>query len=80
VQTVRAICALSQKPDLAATKDGFLRLCQNFHNRKNSLFIGNPRGGWTAAVLSSVTSTCRRHNVDQQLYITSLLTNLSQIR
>ena len=29
-------------------------------NRKNSLFVGNPRGGRTAAILASLTSTCRR--------------------
>ncbi len=45
-------------------------------NRKNSLFVGNPRGGRTAATLSSLTSTCRRHDVDPQLYITQLLVNL----
>jgi transposase len=49
-------------------------------NRKNSLFVGNPRGGRTAAILSSLTSTCRRHDVDPQLYLTQLLTNLSQVR
>jgi hypothetical protein len=27
-------------------------------NRKNSLFVGNPRGGRTAAILASLTSTC----------------------
>ena len=32
-------------------------------NRKNSLFVGNPRGGRTAAILASLTSTCRRHDV-----------------
>jgi len=45
-------------------------------NRKNSLFVGNPRGGRTAAILSSLTSTCRRHDVDPQRYITQLLINL----
>ncbi|MGA2233797.1 MAG: IS66 family transposase [Tepidisphaeraceae bacterium] len=45
-------------------------------NRKNSLFVGNERGGATAAVLSSLTSTCRRHGVDPQRYLTQLLTNL----
>jgi transposase len=45
-------------------------------NRKNSLFVGNERGGATAAVLSSLTSTCRRHGVNPQLYLTQLLTNL----
>ena len=45
-------------------------------NRKNSLFVGNPRGGQTAAILSSLTSTCRRHDIDPQRYLTQLLTNL----
>ncbi len=42
-------------------------------NRKNSLFVGNPRGGRTAAILASLTSTCRRHDMDPQLYLTQLL-------
>ena len=45
-------------------------------NRKNSLFVGNERGGATAAILSSLTSTCRRHGIDPQRYLTQLLTNL----
>jgi transposase len=49
------------------------RICLN---RKNSLFVGNERGGQTAAILSSLTSTCRRHGVDPQRYLTQLLTNL----
>jgi len=38
--------------------------------------VGNERGGTTAAMLSSITSTCRRHGVDPQFYFTQLLTNL----
>jgi transposase len=49
-------------------------------NRKNSLFVGNPRGGRTGAILASLTSTCRRHDIDPQLYPPHLLTNLSQVR
>jgi transposase len=45
-------------------------------NRKNSLFVGNPRGGEIAAILSSLTSSCRRHGVDPQRYLTQLLVNL----
>jgi hypothetical protein len=45
-------------------------------NRKNSLFVGNERGGATAAILSSLTSTCRRHGIDPQRYLTQLLINL----
>jgi transposase len=49
------------------------RICLN---RKNSLFVGNERGGATSAILSSITSTCRRHGIDPQRYLTQLLTNL----
>ena len=45
-------------------------------NRKYLLFVGHPRGGRTAAILASLTSTCRRHTVDPQLYLTQLLLNL----
>lgn len=48
-------------------------------NRKNSLFVGNPRGGRTAAILSSLTSTCCRHDIDPQLYLTQLLVNLPML-
>lgn len=44
--------------------------------RKNYLFVGNERGGHTAAILSSLTSTCRRHGIDPQVYLTQLLANL----
>ena len=40
--------------------------------RKNSLFVGNARGGRTAAIVASLTSTCRRHDIDPQLYLTQL--------
>lgn len=44
--------------------------------RKNALFAGSPRGGESAAILSSLTSTCRRHEIDPQAYLTQLLANL----
>jgi len=45
-------------------------------NRKNSLFAGNPKAGRTAAILSSLCSTCARHRIDPQVYLTQLLVNL----
>jgi transposase len=44
--------------------------------RKNALFVASPRGGQTAAVISSLTSTCRRHEINPQRYLTQLLVNL----
>lgn len=41
-----------------------------------------PRGNRprTAAVLASLTSTCRWHEVDPQVYLTQLLVNLPSVR
>jgi transposase len=44
--------------------------------RKNALFVGTERGGHTAAVISSLTSTCQRHGINPQAYLTQVLTNL----
>src|ERR1019366_6552665 len=44
------------------------------------LFVGNARGGRTAAILASLTSTCRHHDIDPQLYLTQLLVNLPSVR
>ena len=49
-------------------------------NQRNSLFVGDARGGRTAAILASSTSTCRRHEVDPRLYRTQLLMNLPEVR
>jgi hypothetical protein len=49
-------------------------------NRKNSLFVGNERGGRTMAILSSMTSTCRRLGIDSQLYLTQLITNMPTLK
>jgi len=73
------------KPLTAFLSDGAIPLDNNVSERemkrvallrKNALFAGNERGGRTAAVLSSLTSTCRRHGIDPQFYFTQLLTNL----
>jgi transposase-like protein len=45
--------------------------------RKNALFAASFRGGTTTAILSSITSTCRRHGINPQVYFTQLLTNLN---
>jgi len=44
--------------------------------RKNALFVATPNGGKTAAILSDLTSTCRRRDVNPQAYLTQLPANL----
>jgi transposase len=77
---------LSQWEELTVfTRDGAVPIDNNVSeremkrvvlNRKNSLFVGNPRGGRTAAILASLTSSCRRHEMDPQLYFMQLLMHL----
>jgi transposase len=72
-------------PLTAFTQDPAIRLDNNLAEqqmkriamgRKAFLFVGNERGGATAAILSSLTSTCQRHNIDPERYLTQLLANL----
>ena len=44
--------------------------------RKNWLFVGSVEGGQTAAMLYSMTETCKRHGIDPWLYLREMLTVL----
>jgi transposase len=41
--------------------------------RKNSLFVGNARGGKTFAVLASLVNTCKLNGVDPEAWLTDVL-------
>jgi hypothetical protein len=67
------------------TEAGFLAIDNNVAERemkriaigrKNWLTVGSPRGGQTAAVLFSFTSTCQRLVVEPWAYLQDLLTRL----
>jgi hypothetical protein len=67
------------------TDAGFLAIDNNASDReiktiaigrKNWLSIGSPRGGQTAAVLFSFTSTCQRLGVEPWTYLQDVLTRL----
>jgi transposase len=67
------------------TEAGFLAIDNNVAERemkkiaigrKNWLSIGSPRGGQTAAVLFSITSTCQRLGVEPWAYLQDVLTRL----
>jgi len=45
--------------------------------RKNFLFVGSDKGGQTAAVLFSFTSTCQRHHLDPFAYLRDVLSRLA---
>jgi transposase len=44
--------------------------------RKNYLFAGSDAGGHTAAVLYTMTQTCRLHSIDPFVYLEDVLENL----
>jgi transposase len=67
------------------TEAGFLAIDNNVAERemkriaigrKNWLTVGSPRGGQTAAVLVSFTSTCQRLGVEPWSYLQDVLTHL----
>jgi len=41
--------------------------------RKNWLFVGSDNGGRTAAVLFSMTASCKRHGIDPYRYLADVL-------
>jgi transposase len=70
------------------TEAGFLTIDNNVAERemkriaigrKNWLTVGSPRGGHTAAVLFSFTSTCQRLGVEPWAYLQDVLTRLPTI-
>lgn len=42
--------------------------------------MGNAHGGRAAAILASLATSCRRHEIDPQVYLTQLLVNLQATR
>lgn len=67
------------------TEHGFLNIDNNASERalravavgrKNWLFAGSDTGGRTAAVLYTMTQTCRRHGIDPFAYLQDVLTRL----
>jgi transposase len=67
------------------TEHGFLNIDNNASERalravavgrKNYLFAGSDAGGQTAAVLYTMTQTCRRHGIDPFVYLKDVLERL----
>jgi transposase len=67
------------------TEHGFLNIDNNASERalravavgrKNWLFAGSDQGGRTAAVLYSMTQTCRQHRIDPFAYLQDVLARL----
>lgn len=47
--------------------------------RKNWLFFGSPRGGRAAAIIYSIISSARRHNLDVWQYLSDILRRLADL-
>lgn len=70
---------------LRFTEHGFLNIDNNASERalravavgrKNWLFAGSDQGGRTAAVLYTMTQTCKQHRIDPFAYLQEVLTRL----
>lgn len=67
------------------TEQGFLNIDNNASERalravaigrRNWLFAGSDKGGQTAAVLYTITQSCRRHGIDPFAYLQNVLSRL----
>ncbi len=47
--------------------------------RKNWIFFRNERGGRTAAVIYSLSATCKKHDVDPRAYLRDVLLRISKV-
>ena len=70
------------------TEHGFLNIDNNASERalravaigrKNWLFAGSDAGGRTAAILYTMTQTCKRHGIDPFAYLQDVLTQLPSL-
>jgi hypothetical protein len=73
---------------LRFTQHGFLNIDNNAAERalravaigrKNYLFVGSDQGGQTAAVLYTMTQTCKRHQIDPFAYLQNVLGRLPNL-
>jgi IS66 C-terminal element len=59
------------------TKRLFLRLWQDFHNRKNYLFAGSDCGGERAAAMYSLIGSAKLNGLDPELYLRNVLAQIA---
>jgi hypothetical protein len=69
--------ALARAPFGVFANSQFFLLWKSFHNRKNWNFYGSDEGGRTAAILTSIATTCKRLRVDSFEYLRDLFQRIS---
>jgi transposase len=73
----RALCRYVEDGDLSIDNNLSERaLRAQAVGRKNWLFVGSDNGGRTAAVLFSMTASCKRHGIDPFRYLADVLERL----
>ena len=55
-----------------------MRLCRDFHNRKNYLFAGSDAGGDRAASFYSLIGTAKLNGIDPELYLRTVLARVAE--
>ena len=73
----QALCRYTEDGDLAIDNNLSERtLRAQAIGRKNWLFVGSDNGGRTAAVLFSMTASCKRHDIDPFAWLREVLRTL----
>jgi len=72
-----ALCRYPERGDLSIDNNLAERLLRaQAIGRRNWTFLGSDRGGRTAAVLYSLTGTCKHHGIDPFAYLQDILRRL----
>jgi transposase len=75
-----ALCRYPEHGDLSIDNNLAERMLRaQAIGRKNWTFLGSDRGGRTAAVLYSLTGTCRHHDIDPFAYLQDVLRRLPSL-
>ena len=74
---LQALCRYPEDGDLSIDNNLSERALRvQAVGRKNWLFVGSDNGGRTAAVLFSMTASCKRHGIDPFRYLADVLRRL----
>jgi transposase len=74
----KALIRYSQDGDLEIDNNGAERSLRGVAvGRKNWMFFGSDNGGRTAAILTSFTTSCKRHDVNPYVYLRDIFERIS---
>ena len=76
-----ALCRYTEDGDLPIDNNAVERMLKLIAlGRKNWMFAGSERGGRTAAVLFTLISSAKRHNLDTWAYLRDVIVRLADLK